>query len=306
MKSAVSTTRGVFASCREFMEMIKVAHTLFAMPFAIGAVFLANRDDPVGSIELAVLLAKVTVAVALARTAAMAFNRWADRSIDALNPRTSDRSIPAGRIGSRAVLISSIISCAGFIAVTASINTLAWQLSPVVLLVILGYSWTKRFTSLCHLVLGLGLGLAPVGAWIAVRGSLLDGNGNADPVPWILGGAVMLWSAGFDILYGCQDAEFDRQQGLHSIPARIGVGRALRLSSALHFSMAGLLCWLWVEAELGLPFALAALVVTILLIVQHRLVKPDDLGKVQRAFFTLNAIISVLLMAALILEGIAR
>lgn len=288
------------------MEMIKVAHTLFAMPFAIGAVFLANRDDPVGTIELAVLLAKVTVAVALARTAAMAFNRWADRSIDALNPRTSDRSIPAGRIGSRAVLISSILSSAGFIAVTASINTLALQLSPVVLLVILGYSWTKRFTSLCHLVLGLGLGLAPVGAWIAVRGSLLDGNGHADPVPWILGGAVMLWSAGFDILYGCQDAEFDRQQGLHSIPARIGVGRALRLSSALHISMAGLLYWLWVEAELGLPFALAAMVVTILLLVQHRLVKPDDLGKVQRAFFTLNAIISVLLMAALILEGIAR
>ncbi len=288
------------------MEMIKVAHTLFAMPFAIGAVFLANRDDPAGSIELAVLLAKVTVAVALARTAAMAFNRWADRSIDALNPRTSDRSIPAGRIGSRAVLLSSIISSTGFIAVTASINTLAWQLSPVVLLVILGYSWTKRFTSLCHLVLGIGLGLAPVGAWIAVRGSLLDGNGNADPVPWILGGAVMLWSAGFDILYGCQDAEFDRQQGLHSIPARIGVERALRLSSVLHISMAALLCWLWVEAKLGLPFALATMVVTVLLIVQHRLVKPDDLGKVQRAFFTLNAIISVLLMSALILEGISK
>ena len=153
---------------REFLEMIKVSHTLFAMPFAIGALFLANRDLAIGAMDLMTLLIQVVVAVALARTSAMSFNRWADRKIDALNPRTSGRSIPAGRLGASTVLWWTVCSGAGFVAVTATINPLALKLSPVVLLIILGYSWTKRFTSLCHMVLGLGLALAPIGAWVAV------------------------------------------------------------------------------------------------------------------------------------------
>ena len=205
-----STKTDVLAGCREFLEMIKISHTLFAMPFAIGAAFLALRGMQVATQELAVLLGQIILAVALARTAAMSFNRWADRHIDAANPRTRDRSIPAGRLAASAVLLVSVLCVIGFVAVAASINPLALKLSPVVLIVILGYSWTKRFTILCHLVLGAGLAMAPLGAWVAIRGTLLSAADQVDTTPWILAGAVMLWTAGFDILYGCLDTDFDR------------------------------------------------------------------------------------------------
>lgn len=303
MNRAISSSGGLLNDLREFMEMIKVAHTLFAMPFAIGAVFLALRQFPASSTTLALLLVKVVVAVALARTAAMSFNRWADRRIDVLNPRTSDRSIPAGRISAAAVLGWTIASAAGFVLVASSINTLALQLSPVVLVIILGYSWTKRFTSLCHLVLGLGLGLAPVGAWVAISGTLTGSGGSILWEPWILGTVVMTWTAGFDILYACQDVDFDRRQQLHSIPARLGIATALQISRALHLLMVVALVTLWKIAVLGVPLLVAIILVSALLVMEHRLVRVDDLSRIQRAFFTLNAIISVIIMVALMMEG---
>ncbi len=303
MTRAISHPANWLGGIREFLEMIKVSHTLFAMPFAIGALFLASRGRAIGTLDLVTLLIQVVVAVALARTSAMSFNRWADRKIDALNPRTAGRSIPAGRLGARTVLWWTVCSAAGFVAVTATINPLALKLSPVVLLVILGYSWTKRFTSLCHMVLGLGLALAPIGAWVAVRGTLLEASGGIDPVPWILGGSVLLWTAGFDILYACQDHQFDLQQRLHSIPTRFGIATALRLSLLLHILMVGLLVALSRQAQLGVPFAIAIAIVSLLLVAQHRRVKPDDLTRIQGSFFTLNAIISSILMIALMVEG---
>ncbi len=298
-----STKTDVLTGCREFLEMIKISHTLFAMPFAIGAAFLALREMQVATQELAVLLVQIILAVALARTAAMSFNRWADRHIDAANPRTRDRSIPAGRLDASTVLLVSVLCVIGFVAVAASINPLALKLSPVVLVVILGYSWTKRFTSLCHLVLGAGLAMAPLGAWVAIRGTLLSATDQVDTTPWILAGAVMLWTAGFDILYGCLDTDFDREQHLRSIPESLGITAALRLASLLHAGMGLMLLWLWYWAQLGLLFLCATGIVWLLLFYQHRLVRPDDLGRVNRAFFNLNATISVILMAAMIIEG---
>ena len=294
---------GVLASCLEFFEMIKVSHTLFALPFAIGAVFLALRGQQIPVSELLLLLGQVILAVVLARTAAMSFNRWTDRHIDGANPRTMDRSIPAGRLAASTVLLATVICVVGFLTVAATINPLAFKLSPVVLVVILGYSWTKRFTSMCHLVLGVGLGLAPLGAWVAIRGTLMTVEGDIDFTPWILAGAVMLWTAGFDILYACLDTDFDRQQQLHSIPQRLGISAALKVASLLHLAMALMLFWLWYFGQLGSPFLIATSIVCILLVTEHRLVKPDDLRRVNRSFFTLNALVSLILMIALIIEG---
>lgn len=283
--------------------MIKVSHTLFALPFAIGAVFLAIRGQQIPLQKFLPLLGQVLVAVILARTAAMSFNRWTDRHIDGANPRTRDRSIPAGRLTARSVLLATALSVAGFLLVAWSINPLALKLSPVVLVVILGYSWTKRFTSLCHLILGIGLALAPLGAWVAIRGTLTADQGGIEFTPWILAGAVMLWTAGFDILYACLDTDFDRQHRLHSIPERLGISMALRVAALLHSAMALMLFWLWQHAQLGTPFLVATIIVCILLVAEHRLVKPDDLRRVNRAFFTLNALVSLILMVALIIEG---
>ncbi len=282
--------------------MIKVSHTLFAMPFAIGAAFLAMRDQQIPISQLTLLIGQILIAVAFARTAAMSFNRWADRNIDAANPRTIDRSIPAGRLKASTVLLATVTCAVAFVATTATINPLALKLSPIVLVIILGYSWTKRFTSLCHMVLGISLGLAPIGAWVAIRGTLLNSANEVDPVPWILGAAVLLWTTGFDILYSCLDADFDRQQKLHSIPQQLGIPTALKLASILHLGMGLMLLWLWQAAQLGNSFLVATGIVWVLLIWQHRLVKPDDLGRVNRAFFTMNANISVILMIAMILE----
>ena len=303
MTSPASTEMGVLASCREFFEMIKVSHTLFALPFAIGAVFLALRGQQIPVSELLLLLGQVILAVVLARTAAMSFNRWTDRHIDGANPRTMDRSIPAGRLAASTVLLATVICVVGFLTVAATINPLAFKLSPVVLVVILGYSWTKRFTSMCHLVLGVGLGLAPLGAWVAIRGTLMTVEGDIDFTPWILAGAVMLWTAGFDILYACLDTDFDRHQQLHSIPQRLGISAALKVASLLHLAMALMLFWLWYFGQLGSPFLIATSIVCILLVTEHRLVKPDDLRRVNRSFFTLNALVSLILMIALIIEG---
>jgi 4-hydroxybenzoate polyprenyltransferase len=277
-----------------FLGMIKVSHTLFALPFAIGAALIAA-----GGLPPAALLGKVVLAVLFARTAAMSFNRWADRRIDAENPRTRDRAIPAGLLSPAAVLAAAAASAALFVGVAAWIGPLPLALSPVALAVLLGYSLAKRFTSLCHFILGAALGLAPVGAWVAVRGSL-------EPAPWLLGGAVLLWTAGFDILYATLDHDFDRARGLHSLPVRLGVRRALRLAALLHAGAVALLIAFARALDLGAVFLGTVAAVAALLVVEHRLVRPDDLRRVNQAFFGCNIAISVALLAAMAAEAWRR
>ena len=289
----VTPPRGFFAKLIVFLEMIKIGHTLFALPFALGATFLAAGGLP----ELT-LLAKIVLAVLFARTSAMAFNRYVDRRIDGENPRTRDRAIPAGALGATFVLGTVIVTAAAFVAIAAWIGPLAFKLSPLALVVVLGYSLTKRFTALCHFALGAALSLAPVGAWVAVRGTLaLE--------PWILGLAVLLWTAGFDILYSTLDREFDRGRGLHSLPVRLGVPGALRVAAFLHLGMVLALIGLTVAMDLGRVFQGTLAAVAIILVHEHRLVRPDDLSRVNRAFFLWNAIISAALCAAMITESIA-
>ena len=245
-----------------FLEMIKFAHTLFAIPFAIGATFLAAGGIPPPDV-----LGKIVLAVLFARTAAMATNRLVDRHLDAANPRTRERALPAGLLSPRFVLATVLVSSGLFIATAAWIGTLPLLLSPIALAVLLGYSLTKRFTSLCHFALGAALGLAPVGAWVAVRGDL-------ELAPWLLGAAVMLWTAGFDILYSTLDHEFDRENGLHSIPVRLGIRGALRLAAFLHAGMVLLLLWLARELTLGPVFLTTLGAVAVALFCEHRLVRP--------------------------------
>ena len=277
-----------------FLEMIKVAHTLFALPFALGTALLAA-----GGLPPPALLGKVVLAVLFARTAAMSFNRFADRRIDAENPRTRGRAIPAGLLSPGTVLAAAVASAALFVAVAAWIGPLPLALSPVALAVLLGYSLTKRFTSLCHFALGLALGLAPVGAWVAVRGSL-------ELAPWLLGGAVLLWTAGFDILYATLDHDFDRARGLHSLPVRLGLRGALRLAALLHAGMIALLVAFARALDLGAIFLGTVAAVAAVLVMEHRWVRPDDLRRVNRAFFACNIAISAALLAAMAAEAWRR
>lgn len=285
-------TAGSRSKVLVFLEMIKISHAVFALPFAVGAAFLAADGLP-----SLTLLAKIVLAVICARTAALAFNRLADRRLDAENPRTRDRALPRGELSPRFVAASCAVALAGFVVTAAWINDLALALSPVAIAIVLGYSYTKRVTLLCHAVLGLALALAPIGAWVAVRGEL-------GLVPCILGTCVLLWTSGFDILYACLDAEFDRAARLHSVPARLGVPNALRVALALHVAMVAMLVWLWWAAALGGIFLGAVGAVMLLLAWEHSLVRPDDLSHTNRAFFTMNGIISFLLMGALVAEAL--
>jgi 4-hydroxybenzoate polyprenyltransferase len=269
------------------LEMIKFEHSIFALPFALTAALLALRGADLGAAEIAWKLAWIVAAMVAARSSAMAFNRVVDADIDARNPRTRMRAIPAGQV-SRAFTWGFIAFwSAVFVGATAMLNPLCLKLSPVALAVVCGYSYTKRFTALSHLVLGLALGIAPMAAWIAVRGSL-------DPAITLLSAAVTLWVGGFDIIYSCQDADFDRSSGLRSIPARLGVGRALWLARLLHAAMIGLLLWLWSLMDLGWVGLAGVAAVGALLIWEHSLVSADDLSKVDAAFFTVNGYVSVL------------
>jgi 4-hydroxybenzoate polyprenyltransferase len=254
------------------------------MPFAFIGFFLAiTRTDAVLSWQL---FALVILCMIFARNAAMGFNRFIDRKIDAKNARTAVREVPAGVISPKAALTFVIINCIAFIAATFFINRICFYLSPVALLVILGYSLTKRFTALCHLILGVGLALAPIGAWLAVTGAF-------DLLPLWFSFAVIFWVSGFDVIYALQDADFDKQQQLHSIPAALGKKNALHLSKFLHVCSA---TCIWIAAfygAFGTLFLLGAVFFTGLLIYQHTLVKHDNLSKVNRAFFTTNGIASV-------------
>jgi 4-hydroxybenzoate polyprenyltransferase len=265
--------------------MIKIEHTLFALPFAfLGAVLAANGLPSTRQVFWIVL------AMVGARSAAMAFNRIADRAFDARNPRTATRALPAGLLSVGFVWIFTIVAAALFLLAAAMLNRLTLVLAPVALVSVLLYSFTKRWTQLSHLVLGWCLSIAPTGAWIAVRGNL----GSA--VPLLLSLVVLLWTAGFDVLYACQDYEFDRREGLHSIPTRVGIVKALWISRGLHVAAFLALIWLYVVTGLG-PVALAGVLATAgLLMYQHRLVRADDLGRLNAAFFTTNAFVSVILL----------
>ena len=263
------------------LEMIKWEHSIFALPFALCGAMLAASGLP-----SAHQLLWIVIAMLAARSAAMAFNRLADATIDAANPRTRTRALPAGHLSPSFVATFVIVSCAIFILAASQLNRLTLWLSPVALAVILLYSYTKRFTRLSHLVLGIALGIAPSAAWIAVRGSL-------DPRILLLTAAVTFWVAGFDVLYACQDFEFDRDSGLHSIPRHIGIGPALWIARLFHLIMLMFLLGLLPAFGLGKVALAGVIAVMSLLVYEHTLVKSDDLSKLNAAFFTMNGVISV-------------
>ena len=276
--------RSVWSSLRVTAEMIQFEHSIFALPFALLGAMLAARGWPSGR-----QLLWITIAMVGARSAAMSFNRLIDRRIDAANPRTARRALPAGMLSVRFVIVFALLSSATLIIAASQLNQLSFRLSPLALALLFVYSYTKRFTLLSHIVLGFCLGVAPAAAWIAVRGSL-------DPVILLLTAAVTLWTAGFDILYACQDIDYDRLVGLHSVPQRWGVRAALTVSSALHAVMVLLLAWLAWSSGLGWISAVGLAVTAALLIYEHRLVKPTDLSRLNAAFFTTNGWIGILLL----------
>ncbi len=283
---------------KKFLSLVKFAHTIFALPFALLGFFIATLDSGQGlSLRLFVL---VLLCMVFARSAAMGFNRYLDRHIDGKNPRTSMREIPAGLVSPRSALLFVLLNSAFFIGTAYFINSLCFYLSPLALLVVLGYSYTKRFTALCHFVLGLGLSLAPIGAYLAVMGSF-------SLIPLLYSGAVLLWVSGFDIIYALQDDEFDRSLNLYSIPAALGRRGALRLSSLLHLGSAALIILAAYLLFLQYPAFgwlhwLAAAIFIGLLVYQHTLVKPNDLSRVNLAFFTTNGIASLVFGLLVILD----
>jgi 4-hydroxybenzoate polyprenyltransferase len=288
---------------RKLLELIRFSHTVFALPFALLAAALAWRDETFRPEDLAGIL----LCMVFARSAAMAFNRVADRRIDAANPRTAGRHLPAGTLRTGTVWAFTLLCAAGFVASTLLFycrepeNPWPLYLSGPTLLFVLGYSLAKRFTSLAHFWLGAALMLAPVAAWVAIRGF-------ADmAVPLLLGGAVAFWVSGFDIFYACQDAAFDAAAGLHSVPARFGVPVSLRIAAACHAAMFALLVGLYFASpHLGGVFLGGLAAVAALLVYEHRLVRADDLTRVNRAFFHVNGVISLGLLAVVLVQLAVR
>jgi 4-hydroxybenzoate polyprenyltransferase len=283
---------------KNYLALVKFSHTVFALPFALTGFFIAVAQSG-GAFEWR-KLGLVLLCMVFARNAAMAFNRYLDRDIDAANPRTQMREIPAGIISPRNALAFMGLNCAGFVLAAWLLNRPCFFLSPVALAVVLGYSYTKRFTWLCHLALGLGLSLAPVGAYLAVAGQF-------DPTPVLYGLTVLFWVAGFDVIYALQDEDFDKTQRLYSMPAFFGKTRALRISEWLHLVAAG--CMVYAGSRLAAESAQTGWLLWIgtgiflgLLVYQHRLVKPDDLSRVNLAFFTTNGIASLIFGTFTILD----
>jgi 4-hydroxybenzoate polyprenyltransferase len=276
--------QSLWARTRTTLEMIKWEHSIFALPFALTAMLLAANGLPRWR-----TLAWILVAMVAARSAAMAFNRWADADLDAANPRTKNRAIPAGLLSRPFVLGFTVLSAAVFVLAAAQLNRLALELAPLVLVVLLGYSYMKRITRWSHLVLGLALGLAPAAAWIAVRDSL-------DARILVLTAAVTLWAGGFDVLYACQDYEHDCAAGLYSLPQAAGIPAALWTARAMHIAMLVLLVWFgalfhfWIIGWLGVG------AVGLLLAYEHSLVSPRDLRRLNAAFFTMNGVIAMVFL----------
>lgn len=277
----------------QFLSLVRFSHTVFALPFALLSAALAWRSTPFRWQDLAGIL----LCMVFARTAAMAFNRLADRRLDAANPRTAQRHLPAGTLSVATVRGLTLVCMAGFVASTLLFLPNLWplRLSLPVLAFLLGYSYAKRWTALCHYWLAAALMLSPMAVWIALCGTL------AWP-PVLLGGVILFWVGGFDIIYACQDAEFDRAQGLHSIPARWGVPAALKVAFASHLVTIACLAALWWTADLGAIFLIGTGCVALLLLYEHRLVRPDDLARVNVAFFHVNAVISIGLLIVGILD----
>ncbi len=307
---------------RKYLSLIKFSHTIFALPFALIGFFLALRDlyafsttigipgwhtmvypdnsnIPVTRSDILLRLVMVVLCMIFARSAAMAFNRWLDAKFDALNPRTAVREIPSGIISPKNALLFVVLSSIAFVACTWFINFLCFILSPVALFVILFYSYTKRFTALCHIVLGIGLALAPIGAYLAVTGffSLL-------PVLFSL--VVLFWVSGFDIIYALQDESFDRQNKLHSIPAALGKQKALFVSEILHVLATVCLVIAGLHGEFGLFYWLGTAAFAGMLLYQHSIVKPDDLRKVNLAFMTANGVASIVFAVFVIIDIMSK
>lgn len=272
------------------LAMIRFEHSIFALPFALTGALLAWRETGFPIAGVAARLGWIVLAMVGARSAAMAFNRVLDADIDSRNPRTRARHIPAGLLSRTFAWGFIAVSSALFFLAAGMLNELCLRLAPVALAVVFFYSWTKRFTSLSHLVLGFALGIAPAAAWIAIEGAL-DAR-----ILWLTA-AVTLWTAGFDIIYSCQDYEFDRREGLFSLPARLGIAGALNLARLFHAGMLACLISLHISLSLGIPAALGIAAVAALLLWEHRLVRNDDLSRVDAAFFTLNGWVSVLFFA---------
>lgn len=275
---------GFWTKLKTTLAMIKFEHTLFALPFAfLGAVLAANGLPSWWQILW------ITAAMFGARSAAMTFNRIIDRRFDAENPRTANRELPSGKLSVSFAWAFFVASVALFEIAAYSLNWLTFALSPVALLSILGYSYAKRFTSLAHLILGWALAISPTAAWIAVRGTI------DSEVPILLSLIVMMWTAGFDVLYACQDYEFDKKAGLRSIPARFGIKNSLRIARLFHFQAFIVLILLYFTTGLGWLASIGVFAVGILLVYQHTLIKPHDLSRMNAAFFTTNAMVSVIL-----------
>jgi 4-hydroxybenzoate polyprenyltransferase len=275
----------LWAKTRTTLEMIKWEHSIFALPFALTAALLAAHGLPALR-----TIGWILVAMVAARSCAMAFNRWADAELDAANPRTRSRAIPAGLLSREFVLGFTLLTAVVFVLAAAALNRLTLYMSPLVLLVLLGYSYMKRITRWSHLVLGLALGLAPTAAWIAVRGSL-------DLRILVLTCAVMLWAGGFDVLYACQDFEHDRAAGLHSLPQAVGIPAAFWAARVMHLLMLGLLVWFGQLFHFQIAGWLGVAAVGLLLAYEHSLVSPRDLRKLNAAFFTMNGVIAMVFLA---------
>jgi len=283
----------VIRAVAPWFSLVRFGHSIFALPFALASAWIASRGAPAPRVLLWVVVAAVA-----ARTAAMAFNRWLDRHIDADNPRTRGRELPRGVLAPSAVLVLVVLSSLAFVLAARALNPLCGWLSLPVLFVLLGYSAVKRFSAGVHFVLGLALALAPLGAWVAVRGDL---SGDLAP-PLLLALAVLLWVSGFDVIYACQDEGFDRARGLHSIPARLGVARALVLARVLHAATIATLALCAWRAQLSWVFAIALAASALLLVRQHRMVSAHDLTRVDGTFFTLNGWVAVALCAGAVLD----
>jgi 4-hydroxybenzoate polyprenyltransferase len=278
-----------------FGKMVKFSHTVFALPFALAAVVLAARGHGVTGAQLAAVL----LAMVGARTAAMGFNRIVDRHIDAANPRTAGRELPTGKVSLPVAATLTVASAALFLGAAAWLGPLCLRLAPIVLLLVLGYSFTKRFTWLCHLFLGLAIGSAPAAAWIAVRGRL------DVPALW-LSVAVATWIAGFDVLYALADRDFDRTAGIHSIPARFGVRVALVISAVLHAASVAALLAAGRAAGLGWIYLAGMAVVIVMLTWEHAILRPSDLSRLDVAFFNLNGYVSVIYFAATLADVLTK
>lgn len=292
--SAMTLVRSLVTTVATFGRMVKFSHTIFALPFALASAAIAARGHGITGAQVVAIL----VAMAGARTAAMGFNRITDRAIDAKNPRTAGREIPTGKVSLAAAAILTAISAAVFVGAAASLGRLCLVLSPVVLVLVLGYSFTKRFTWLCHLFLGLAIGVAPAGAWIAVRGEL------SAPAVWLMI-AVATWIGGFDVLYALADREFDRKTGIYSIPARFGIPASLGISAFLHTGTVWALIAAGRAAALGTIYFLGVAVVIAIFIYEHVIVRPSDLSRLNLAFFNLNGYVSVAYLVATLVAVLA-